>query len=160
VDSVRDALRVYLQDHHAAAAAGVALGRRTLGSSHAIAQQIEQDRRTLEHVMRCVDARPSRFKVALARIGDQVGRVKADRAVASTPMLGRLTALETLVVGVRGKQALWTALEQLGDPRLASFDFGALASTAGDQAAALDRTRMRVAAEALAERPEPSGAAV
>ena len=31
-------LRVYLQDHHAAAAAGVALSRRALGEDHAVAR--------------------------------------------------------------------------------------------------------------------------
>ena len=142
-------LRVYLQDHHAAAGAGLALARRTFGAGHPLSLRIAQDRTTLEDVMRALDVPPSRTKLALARVGDQLGRLKTDRAVASHPPLGRLLALETLLVGVRGKQALWRALQIAPDPRLARFDFAALAQSADDQCDALERYRLRAAAEAF-----------
>jgi hypothetical protein len=149
---VRNAtLRVYLQDHHAAARAGVALARRTLGAEHELARRIADDRKTLEQVMRQVDVTPSRFKVALAVLGDQLGRVKADRARAARPALGRLLALETLVVGVRGKEALWRSLQVAREPRLTSFDFEALAASAASQVDTLETERLRVASLALAD---------
>jgi hypothetical protein len=144
-------LRVYMQDHHAAARAGVALARRTLGAEHELARRIADDRETLEQVMRHAGVDPSRIKVALAALGDQLGRVKADPSLAARPALGRLLALEALVVGVRGKEALWRALRVAREPRLSSFDFDALASSAASQADELEAERLRAASVALAE---------
>lgn len=146
-------LRVYLRDHHAAAAAGVSLARRTLGADHPLARRIADDRRTLEDVMRHADVEPSQVKVALALAGDQLGRVKADRRLSTKPQLARLVALETLVVGVRGKQALWRALGVAHVPALATFDFEALAASAETQAHDLELERVLTAATALTEAP-------
>lgn len=150
---VRNAtLRVYLQDHHAAARAGVALAERTFGAEHELARRIAQDRETLEQVMRQVGVASSRLKVGLAVLGDQVGRLKADRALTTRPELGRLLALETLVVGVRGKEALWRSLLVAREPRLRSFDFAALAASATSQAEELEAERVSAASVALTGR--------
>lgn len=144
-------LRVYLQDHHAAARAGVALAERILGTEHELARRVAQDRETLEKVMRQVGVAPSRLKVGLAVLGDQVGRLKADRSFTTPAALGQLLALETLVVGVRGKEALWRSLRVARDPRLMSFDFEALAASAASQADELEAERVRAASVALAD---------
>ncbi|HET9243396.1 MAG TPA: hypothetical protein VFN99_08120 [Gaiella sp.] len=70
---------------------------------------------------------------------------------APPPALGRLLALETLVVGVRGKEALWRSLRVARDPRLMSFDFEALAASAASQADELEAERVRAASVALAD---------
>ena len=61
--------------------------------------------------MRELGIKPSRTKDALARVAEQVGRVKS-----SSPFAGsgstELMDLETLVVGVAGKRALWISLRE------------------------------------------------
>ena len=146
-------LRVYLQDHHAAARAGVAPAQRTLGADHELARRVAGDRETLERVMRRLDVGPSRLKLGLAVLGDQLGRVKIDRGLAAQPALARLLALETLLVGVRGKEALWRTLRVAREPRLATFDFEALAASAASQAEQLEVERLQAASAALAEAP-------
>ena len=144
-------LRVYLQDHHAAARAGLALARRTLGTEHELARKIAEDRETLEQVMRHLDVPPSRLKDRLAALGDQIARLKADRSFTTPAALGRLLALEALVVGVRGKEALWRSLGVAPEPRLTAFDFEALAASAASQADELETERIHAARVALAD---------
>lgn len=146
-----NSLRIYLQDHHAAATAGVALGRRTLGSQDPLARQIAGDRDTLEEVMQRLDVSRSRIKTALALVAEQLGRLKADRSLRPRSPVASLLALETLLVGVRGKQALWTALRVADEPQLEDLDFEALAHSASAQAAELEEKRLRAAAEALSD---------
>jgi hypothetical protein len=62
-------LSLYLRDHHAASAGGVALARRTLGPHHTITRQIARDRKTLEDVMRQLNASP----LARARLRPNCG---------------------------------------------------------------------------------------
>lgn len=69
-------LSIYLRDHHAASAAGVALARRALGPYHPLAEQIARDRRTLENVMRKLDVGPNGTKVAVVRVAELLGRLK------------------------------------------------------------------------------------
>jgi hypothetical protein len=69
-------LCIYLQDHHAASAGGVALARRALGRSHPLAKQIARDRDALERVMRQLAAPPSALKVGIVRVAEFGGRLK------------------------------------------------------------------------------------
>jgi hypothetical protein len=57
--------------------------------------------------------------------------------------------LETLVVGVRGKEALWTALQR-ANVSLEDVDLDALAESARAQGAELDALRLSAAAAAFA----------
>ena len=67
-------LRIYLQDHHAATAGGVALAKRALGTHHPVAKQIARDREALERVMRQLTIPPSAIKVGLVRVAERAGR--------------------------------------------------------------------------------------
>jgi hypothetical protein len=153
-----DALRVYLQDHHAAAAAGLALCRRLFGEAHPLTEAITRDRETLEEVMRRLDVTARRPKVALALLGEQLGRLRGVGPLTRQPELGRLLGLETLFVGIHGKRALWTALALERDPRLEDVDLQALAASAATQAVEVDAARLSAAGRAFASGPEPQGA--
>ena len=107
-------LSIYLQDHHAASAGGVALARRALGPSHPLAKQIARDRQALERVMRQLAVTPSALKVGTVRLAELVGRLKLNGRIFERSPLSSVIELEGLVVGVRGKEALWTALRRAG----------------------------------------------
>src|SRR5688500_19453274 len=67
-------LRIYLQDHHAASAGGVALAKRALGPGHPLAKQIARDRDALESVMRQLAVTSSALKGGPVRVAELVGR--------------------------------------------------------------------------------------
>jgi hypothetical protein len=142
-------LCIYLQDHHAASAGGVALARRALGPSHPLAKQIARDRDALECVMRQLAARPSALKVGTVRVAELVGRLKLNGRIFERSPLSSVVELETLVVGVRGKEALWTALQRAG-VSLEDVDLDALVESARAQGAELETLRLSAVARAFA----------
>ncbi len=142
-------LSIYLQDHHAASAGGLALARRALGPRHPLAQQIARDRNALESVMRQLSTSPSRMKVGMVRMAERAGRLKLNGKLFARSPLSSVVELETLVVGVRGKEALWTALKR-ADVSLEDIDLEALVESARAQGVELETLRLNAAAEAFA----------
>jgi hypothetical protein len=136
-------LAIYLVDHHAGSAAGLDHARHLLSRSSGdaagdvsrLVEEIVYDRVQLERLMQTLGVRPNPVKVALARAGAIVARLKPN---------GRIT----------GKQALWHALRQtpsVNGP--GSLDFDELATRAADQAARVERLRLQVAGAALRNAP-------
>ena len=142
-------LSIYLQDHHAASAGGVALARRALGPSHPFAKQIARDREALERVMRQLAVTPNALKVGTVRVAEFVGRLKLNGRLFERSPLSSVVELETLVVGVRGKEALWTALQRAGIS-LENVDLDALVESARAQGADLEALRLGAVARAFA----------
>ena len=141
-------LRIYLQDHHAASAGGLALANRALGPHHPLAKQIARDREALESVMRQLSVAPSAIKVGIVGVAERAGRLKLNGTLFKRSPLSSVIELETLVVGVRGKEALWTALQK-ADVSLKD-DLEALVESARAQAAELEALRLRAAERAFA----------
>ena len=141
-------LRIYLQDHHAASTGGVALARRALGPHHPVAEQIARDREALEDVMQQLSIKRRAIKVGVVRVAEHAGRLKLNGTLFKRSALSTVLELETLVVGVRGKEALWTALQK-ADVSL-NDDLEALAESASGQAAELEALRLSAAARAFA----------
>ena len=139
-------LSIYLRDHHAASAGGVALARRALGSNHPIAQQIARDRETLDAVMRQLDVPPRVVKVGLVRVAERLGRLKLNGRLFKRSPLSRIVELEVLVVGIRGKEAMWTALLTT-ERSLQGIDLDALVQSARSQARQVDELRLGAVAE-------------
>jgi hypothetical protein len=147
-------LITYLRDHLAGAAAAVDL-LELLRDQHAgeplgaFAAQLladaEADRATLAALAERVDGESGVLKEATAWIGAKVARLKLGRHAAGS--LGTLEALETLALGILGKQALWRALVLVAptDPRLAGVDFGGLASRAERQHDRVEERRLEAA---------------
>jgi hypothetical protein len=58
--------------------------------------------------------------------------------------------LEVLSLGVEGKAGLWRALNALGDPALAQFDFDALERRAAEQRLDIEAQRLEAVRIAFA----------
>lgn len=152
-------LATYLNDHLAGSTAGLELARRARGSNEGtplgdflaeLTAEIEEDRETLGAVLDAVGAGRDRAKVALAWAGEKAGRLKLNGRLLGYSPLSRLVELEGLTLGVTGKLALWRLLRELGDPRLAGFDFDALIARAERQQADLEQRRLEAGPPALA----------
>jgi len=165
-------LRIYLQDHHAAATVGVELVRRARGSNEGtaygdflarLADEIDADRRALEAIMDDLGVGPDRAKVTVAWAGERLGRLKLNGRLTGYSPLSRLVELEGLALAVTGKLALWRTLGGLADD-LAELDgdyLARLAARAEEQQRVLEEQRLRAAREALSARsatPDPSSA--
>jgi hypothetical protein len=144
----RGLLGIYLRDHYAASAGGVALARRALGANHSLTVEIAHDRETLERLMRKLGIAPNRLKVGLVRLAEGAGRLKLNGRIFGHSPLSDVVELETLVVGVRAKEALWTALRR-ADAGGGDFDFEKLIESARAQAVELEALRLGAVARAF-----------
>ena len=120
---------------------------RALGQQHPVAEQIARDREALEGVMRQLSIAPSAIKTGVVRVAECAGRLKLNGTLFKRSPLSSVVELETLVVGVRAKEALWTALQK-ADIRVED-DLEALAESARGQGAELEALRLRAAARAF-----------
>jgi hypothetical protein len=150
-------LRIYLNDHLGAAAAGVALARRTLRSNRegelgrflaGLVREIEEDRASLEQVMHAIDAPRNPVKEGAAKLAERLGRLKLNGRVRGYSDLSRLLELEGLTVGVGAKRALWRSLQQTG--RTFAVDLDELVARAERQRDGLEEHRLAAARRALA----------
>ena len=115
---MKSLLAIYLEDHHAAGVAGSRLATRlaTTASERSEADlsrvlpEIAEDLATLESLMRRLGAKPNTMKDTIARVGERLGRLKPNGRLRERSPLSDLLELETLVVGIRGKQALWVSM--------------------------------------------------
>ena len=142
-----DVISTYLQDHHAGSAAGLDAFRR-VASSHGdphvreevarLAEQVEQDQRSLESVMESVGVKPSTLKDLPARAGEKLGRLKLNERITSRSPLSDVDELEVLILAAEGKALLWALLGQLDDSRLDPEELGRLHERALEQAKQLN----------------------
>lgn len=151
-------LSTYLNDHYAGSTVGVELSRRARGSNEGtelgdllarLADEIEEDRRVLESVMEAVGAGRDPLKPRIAWVGEKIGRLKPNGQLRGYSPLSRLVELEGLELGITGKAALWQALDEMADPRLAAFDFTALAQRAERQRTELEPHRLAASRESF-----------
>ncbi len=151
-------LRVYVQDHHAAAAAGLNLVRRMARENASapfadeltrLADEIANDRTKLGAVLRALDVEPSRLKIGVARAAERVSRLKLNGRLLGYSPLSRLIELETLGAGILAKRGLWNALAQATDVPRAGLDFDELVDRANAQLAVVEQLRERAAAIAF-----------
>jgi len=86
-------------------------------------------------IMSTVDVTPSTAKDALAAVGERVGRLKGNSRVFERSTLSDVVELETLVAGIRAKEALWQSLTlaTAGEPRLDVVDLERLIDRARKQ---------------------------
>jgi hypothetical protein len=151
-------LEIYLADHLAASAAGVALARRSARSNvgtalgetlRRLTAEIEDDRRTLQAIVAELGFRESKAKEAVAWFGEKVGRLKLNGQLRGYSPLSRVLELEALSVGVAGKLALWQSLQSVPalSARLPDCDLDQLAERARRQRAEIEAHRLEAARE-------------
>ena len=143
-DEVDRLLAVYLRDHHAAAAAGVALVRRihtnNLGSEFEhdlgnLVTEIERDAERLDAAMTALAVEPSRTKDVVARTGEFVARLKANGHLVQYSPTSRVLELEALIAAITAKRGLWRALGAAKPDILESSDLKTLLAGAEQQLA-------------------------
>ncbi|HEY7043252.1 MAG TPA: hypothetical protein VH419_06250 [Nocardioidaceae bacterium] len=163
--SSQDLLALYLNDHLLGASGGVELFRRAArGQSgdaartrlEVLTRDVEQDRDALVDLMKQLDVRPARHRVALGWLGEKVGRLKLNGSLLSRTPLTDLVELEYLRLGVEGKLAGWEAVEVAAgaDHRIDLARVEELQQRAKDQLEALEELRREAARHAFAGRSE------
>ena len=163
---------IYVDDHRAAAAGGVALARRTarenVGSTFSgdvlqgVADDIAEDKATLDSIARLLGVRPNVLKVTVARLGEMAGRFKLNGQLRGYSPLSRLIEIEALIAGIEAKRCLWISLQEARRNELAEIDIERLVARADNQRNLLASLHPQAAALALSsiEQQDPSAAAV
>lgn len=153
-------LRIYLQDHMAAANAGVELARRLRGSNQGttygdelarLADEIDADRRMLEKIAEGLGFGRDRSKHLLAWAGEKAGRLKLNGQLTGYSPLSRMIELEGLIAGVSAKLSLWRSLLEVApsEPRLDADELGRLVERGEDQRERLEELRTQAARQAF-----------
>jgi hypothetical protein len=163
----RELLSTYLNDHLGGSTTGSELAKRLVEQNegtryHAplerVSTEIEEDRMTLQEIMRRLDVSESKVKVAGGWAAEKLSRLKPnDRLVGYSP-LSRLLELEGLSTGVQGKTSLWQVLKACSDaePALKEFDLDELEARAKRQLEILERLRIDAGREAFVGEPAPA----
>lgn len=147
--------QIYLNDHVAGAAGGVALARRleranrgteAHGELLRLAEEIAQDRRSLQHLLRSLGLRDVRYKSFAATMAERVSRFKLNGRIRGRSPLSTLIELEALRLGVEGKAAGWRTLREIAtsDARISAEELDGLIHRATEQAETLEQLRVRV----------------
>ncbi len=158
-------LGIYLNDHLAGATVGVELVRRARRSNRGtelgrfldgLQIEVEEDRRTLEDVIRQLGFRPSAAKRAAAVVVERAGRLKPNGQITGYSPLSRVLELEGLTVGVAGKRSLWRNLRDAAGTadRLVGVDLDRLLERAENQLAGIEGHRVEAARRAFAAESE------
>jgi hypothetical protein len=154
-DASTRVLAVYLNDHLAGSTVGVELARRAAGEHEGtelggflarLATEIAEDRDALRRVMDAVGARPDRAKVALAWVGEKVGRLKLNGRVLGRSPLSPVVELEVLEIGITGKLLLWRLLREQQLPGSAAVDLDDLIARAERQRDEVEEQRIAAGA--------------
>ena len=150
-------LHAYLQDHLAGALEAVALlkhaeerweGEPVAAFFGALRAEVEEDKGALEGVLDRLGAAPSLLKSAGALASE---KAMALRQRLTDERLGLVETLEALLLGVRGKQALWAVLASGArtNGRLGGVDFEALGQRAARQLERIEQQRLAAARTAF-----------
>lgn len=156
-----DRFAIYVRDHLAASAGGLALLRRSLGNNlgtdyeppiRHVLEETRQDRDDLERVAAHNGVTPSRVKHLAATLAEKAGRAKLNGEVRGYSPLARLWELELLGVAVAAKTALWILLaeEWMSDRVPTDVDAGVALARGRSQVEVLEQHRRRAAVEAFA----------
>lgn len=140
---------VYLQDHHAGSVGARELLRAAMEREEspdkefcaALDREIAEDQKVLEDLITRAEAEESLPKKAAGWLAEKLSRLKMG---GSGDPLPHLEFLESLLLGVRGKLALWEALNSLteGHALREGLDLGDLIRRANDQLERIEERRV------------------
>jgi|SRR5690606_17545622 hypothetical protein len=137
-------LLVYLNDHRAGAVAALEtierlreIGPPTV-PEHFLRQldrEIREDTEVLSDLIGRFGGEESKLKKTVAWLAEKVERLKLSRDDPSDEAFALFQHLEILLLGIRGKRALWEVLEVVcrGDARFDEFDWHRLKQKADKQ---------------------------
>jgi hypothetical protein len=158
-----EALAIYLHDHLAGSRFAIELLKslqeqyqdEPLGEFARILEiDIIADQVTLQKIIDRVGPAHFDLKEAAGWFAEKAAQLKLREDHASGG-IGTFEAVETLVLGIRGKLALWHVMRvaRTVDPRIPSLDFEKLAASAEEQSARVEKQRLQLAATTF--RPQP-----
>jgi hypothetical protein len=154
-----DSLAIYLNDHLAGSNFAVELLEslrdryrdKELGSfAESLLSDIKQDQQVLQNIIEQVGTSHLDLKQVTGWLAEKASRLKLGHD--DPGGLGTFEALETLEVGIYGKQALWRVLAIVVemDSRVPRNNFAQLAAQAQGQIVRVEEQRMQVAQSAFA----------
>ena len=158
-------LGIYLNDHLAGSVGALELLERLIrtyedhsivGFCREIKSEVEADQQVLRNVMAALGVEESAFRKASAWVAEKLSRAKLAIERNDSGEIGLVEALEGLVLGIKGKEGLWSALAgiQATWAPLKQFDFSRLKQRAVEQAMRVETMRLSAATEAF--QPSPS----
>ena len=115
----REQLEVYLKDHYAAGVGALELIRHSRKSHEGtpwaaffaeLENEVEADHEQLHNLIQALGLDDSGVRNAGAWMAEKLGRAKLGFAGGDTSELRLLQTLESLALGIKGKQLLWRAL--------------------------------------------------
>ena len=158
----RDLIATYLNDHLAAATAGVELVRRAASSHEGdrgaqlneLADEVAEDRETLRDIMKRLDVAESTVKKAAGRLGERAGRLKPNDHLVTRSPLSDVLEIEMLRAGTAARICGFQVLRAVAveDGRLSRQELEGLIERADRQAEQLYKIHVQLAQENLAER--------
>jgi len=157
-------LAIYLNDHLGGATGGVELARRLRTSNSGddtfgppldrVCSEIEEDRATLERIIKGLGFSASTVKPAGAWVVEKLGRLKLNGRLRGYSPLSRLLELEGLLIGITSKIALWKTLAGSDEGQGLGIDFEQLANRAAEQRSTVEDLH-RLAALAILKSAAP-----
>jgi hypothetical protein len=115
---------------------------------------VKQDQETLQKIIDSVGSTHLDLKEAAGWFAEKaaVFKLRGDHAAGG---IGTFEALETLVLGIRGKLALWEVLPiaRTVDMRIPNIDFEKLAASAEEQIARAETQRLQFATTTFTLKP-------
>jgi hypothetical protein len=161
-------LSIYLNDHLAAGAAGIALARRCASENRGtelgeyldrLGAELSEEREQLLELMRALGVRPQRWKVALVAVAERLGRLKLNGRLLGYSPLSRVVELEGLAVGIEARGCLWQSLAAIApdDARIRPL-LSSLIERADRQRHEIEPHRLAAVRRAFAPGAEPVAA--
>jgi hypothetical protein len=160
---MKESLPIYIQDHLAGAVFGVELVE-ALEHDHAGSElgrlaatwkiEIKADQATVQQIVERAGAAPNVVKEVISWLSHRAARLKLRRQCHGD--LGTFESLETLALGIAGKEKLWIALgiAAVNDSRISGIDFARLQQRAREQHDAVETYRRTWAAALFAHRDD------
>lgn len=152
------ALEIYLQNHEAAARAGVDLSRRTAFNQRrqahgpelkSLREAIEEDRSRLRSIMSSLQVHPNPLLGVALQVGERVARLKPNGRVLRRSPLSDLIEVEGLIDAVTAKRTGWLALAAARLPADVADQVAQLITRADEQLVRLAPIHATVAATVL-----------
>lgn len=158
--SNREQREVYLKDHYAGAVGALELIEHSIESHQGtpwaaffteLQSEIKADHEQLHSLMTALGFDNSGVRNAGAWLAEKLGRAKLGFSGGETSDLRLLQTLESLFLGITGKQLLWRALQAVRDssPVLQKTDFDLLERRAIAQLEKVEAKRILAARESL-----------
>ena len=151
-------LTTYLKDHHAGSVAALELvdhlietfeGKSLEQFFKNLRKEIDADQEGLQKLIKKVGAKESTVRKGGAWLAEKFARMKVQVNRSEKDQMGLLDALEALLIGINGKEALWTTLEAASEnvALLRGVDYARLQQRAREQCDLVDAKRLECARE-------------